>query len=95
MNKYETDTIKIEAISPINIALVKYWGKIDEHFIIPANNSLSITIDSKDMCSNTKIFLIPSNNQNTNYFDSKIKLILNGKESKVTQRILNVINQVK
>ena len=54
------DRISIEAISPINIALVKYWGKIDEHFIIPANSSLSITIDSKDMCSHTKIILIPA-----------------------------------
>lgn len=36
----------VKAISPINIALVKYWGKVDEHLIIPANSSLSITIDS-------------------------------------------------
>jgi diphosphomevalonate decarboxylase len=37
----------IEAISPINIALVKYWGKIDQKYIIPCNDSLSITLDTK------------------------------------------------
>ena len=83
-NKYKLESICIEAISPINIALVKYWGKIDEHFIIPANSSLSITIDSKDMCSHTKIILNPSSIENSNFFNSNIKLILNGKESKVT-----------
>ena len=28
-----------------NIALIKYWGKADETFIIPMNNSLSVTLD--------------------------------------------------
>ena len=37
--------LQVVATSPINIALVKYWGKIDEEYIIPCNSSLSITID--------------------------------------------------
>lgn len=45
-------------MSPINIALVKYWGKLDKHYIIPTNSSLSITIDSGDMCSLTTVRLI-------------------------------------
>ncbi|MFK4180986.1 diphosphomevalonate decarboxylase [Staphylococcus cohnii] len=28
-----------------NIALIKYWGKADEAYIIPMNNSLSVTLD--------------------------------------------------
>ena len=28
-----------------NIALIKYWGKADETYIIPMNNSLSVTLD--------------------------------------------------
>ncbi|MFN1208368.1 diphosphomevalonate decarboxylase, partial [Enterococcus lactis] len=28
-----------------NIALVKYWGKENEELIIPANSSLSLTLD--------------------------------------------------
>jgi diphosphomevalonate decarboxylase len=29
-----------------NIALIKYWGKKDEHLILPMNNSLSLTLDA-------------------------------------------------
>ena len=29
-----------------NIALIKYWGKEDEEWIIPKNNSLSLTLDA-------------------------------------------------
>ena len=43
------------AQSPINIALIKYWGKVHETLIIPANSSLSITIDSNDLSSKTMI----------------------------------------
>ena len=33
-------------ISPINIAVVKYWGKRDTQLVLPCNSSLSVTIDS-------------------------------------------------
>ncbi|VDO36969.1 unnamed protein product [Haemonchus placei] len=36
----------IEVEVPINIALIKYWGKKDEDLIIPVNNSLSLNIDA-------------------------------------------------
>ncbi|MGX7244187.1 diphosphomevalonate decarboxylase [Enterococcus quebecensis] len=29
-----------------NIALIKYWGKKDEHLILPMNSSLSLTLDA-------------------------------------------------
>ena len=50
----------IKAISPINIALVKYWGKLNAEYIIPANSSLSITIDMAHMKSETIVRLIPN-----------------------------------
>nr|CDJ81419.1 GHMP kinase domain containing protein [Haemonchus contortus] len=37
-------TIEVEV--PINIALIKYWGKKDEDLIIPINNSLSLNVDA-------------------------------------------------
>ncbi|GEQ32887.1 diphosphomevalonate decarboxylase [Marinilactibacillus psychrotolerans] len=53
-----------------NIALIKYWGKEDEEFIIPKNNSLSLTLDA--FYTDTRVT-----------FDSSLKedqLILDGEE---------------
>jgi len=38
--------MKASSISPINIALIKYWGKRDKDLILPYNNSISMTVDS-------------------------------------------------
>jgi len=37
--------MRATAKAPTNIALIKYWGKRDERLILPANNSLSVTLD--------------------------------------------------
>ena len=47
---FKSQTSQLESSSfswsaPSNIALIKYWGKVDETYIIPANSSLSLTID--------------------------------------------------
>ena len=51
----EGEIISIEASSPINIALIKYWGKVHEQMIIPANSSLSITIDQGEISTRTVV----------------------------------------
>ncbi|CDW88718.1 diphosphomevalonate decarboxylase [Stylonychia lemnae] len=83
-------SLEVIATSPINIALVKYWGKVDEDYIIPWNSSLSITIDQNDLCSKTRIRLVQADES-----DEQIELILNGKKDKVTKRIMNVVNAIR
>lgn len=41
--------------APINIAVIKYWGKRDEELIIPLNDSVSGTLDLKVMCAKTSV----------------------------------------
>lgn len=69
-----------------NIALIKYWGKENEEFIIPKNNSLSLTLDA--FYTDTKVT-----------FDSSLKedqLILDGEKQdsialKKVSTILNIV----
>lgn len=37
---------KATAVAPVNIALVKYWGKRDEIAVLPYNPSISLTLDA-------------------------------------------------
>lgn len=43
--KGDISIMKATAKAHTNIALIKYWGKRDESFILPTNNSLSLTLD--------------------------------------------------
>lgn len=40
--------IKVTAKSPVNIALVKYWGKRDSKLILPCNSSISVCLDNTE-----------------------------------------------
>lgn len=46
---------KKSAKAPINIALIKYWGKSDESEILPLNDSLSLNLDTSIMYTQTEI----------------------------------------
>uniref|UniRef100_A0A8R1DN98 Diphosphomevalonate decarboxylase n=1 Tax=Caenorhabditis japonica TaxID=281687 RepID=A0A8R1DN98_CAEJA len=41
----DVSTLEATVRVPMNIALVKYWGKRDEQLIIPLNDSISLTVD--------------------------------------------------
>ncbi|KHJ86296.1 putative diphosphomevalonate decarboxylase [Oesophagostomum dentatum] len=43
---YPEDLGSVEVEVPINIALIKYWGKRDEELILPVNSSVSLNIDA-------------------------------------------------
>ena len=47
VHDFEMDEYFVKLRSPINIALVKYWGKAHDNLIIPTNNSLSLTINKE------------------------------------------------
>ncbi|KAH8413585.1 hypothetical protein KR222_000443 [Zaprionus bogoriensis] len=51
-------------VAPVNMALVKYWGKRDEDLILPINDSVSMTLDANEMSAKTTICASESFKQN-------------------------------
>ena len=83
-----------KAKGPINIALIKYWGKEDEELITPLNNSISLTLDMNTFYTETKITIQQiEKNINNEIKENIITLSINGKPFNVTNRIKNVFKK--
>lgn len=78
----------ITVIAPINIAVIKYWGKRDEELILPLNDSVSATLDTSVMCAKTSVCAHPDLAEN--------EIWLNGIQTSFNnQRLQNCLNTIK
>jgi diphosphomevalonate decarboxylase len=64
--------------APVNIAVIKYWGKRDTKLILPTNSSLSVTLDQDHLRSTTTSRADES-------FEAGDKLWLNGKDDPIKE----------
>lgn len=64
------------AVAAPNIAMLKYWGKLDKPTNLPLNSSLSITLKPDIICTKTTIRVLEGGNG--------VKLMINGVDAKVT-----------
>ncbi|XP_049876139.1 diphosphomevalonate decarboxylase [Pectinophora gossypiella] len=75
-------------VAPVNIAVIKYWGKRDEELILPLNDSVSATLDTGVMCAKTSVCASPNFSEN--------EIWLNGqKESFINTRLQNCLKEIK
>jgi len=79
----------VTCTAPVNIAVIKYWGKRDEKLILPINDSISVTLSSKHMHAKTSVAMSPDFERD--------RLWLNGQEESVetNQRLLNCLREVR
>jgi diphosphomevalonate decarboxylase len=79
---------EVTCSAPVNIAVIKYWGKRDSALLLPTNSSLSVTLSQDDLQSKTTVRVSPD-------FTSD-QLWLNGKSQDVqAKRLRNVLNEVR
>jgi len=78
----------ITCSAPVNIAVIKYWGKRDHDLILPMNDSLSGTLHQDQLKSTTSV--IAMRKQATD------ELILNGRSGDVSnKRFHNVLSSCR
>mmetsp|Transcript_2635 Transcript_2635/g.7917 ORF Transcript_2635/g.7917 Transcript_2635/m.7917 type:complete len:386 (+) Transcript_2635:37-1194(+) len=79
----------VTCIAPVNIALVKYWGKRDEDLILPVNSSLSVTLDTAALRTMTTASVVEDT--------SKVTMSLNGQEIDLqsNRRICAVVDRLR
>ncbi|KAK4476091.1 hypothetical protein MN116_001314 [Schistosoma mekongi] len=75
--------MQVQVTCPVNIALLKYWGKVDELNIFPLTSSISLTLNHSHVGSRTTVFTKNGLKQ------SQFKL--NGKVTQFPPRLLDVL----
>ncbi|XP_059156064.1 diphosphomevalonate decarboxylase-like [Physella acuta] len=78
----------VTCTAPVNIAVVKYWGKRNEKLILPTNPSLSVTLGQNELRAKTSVAISPDFRED--------RMWLNGKEESVNSpRIQNVLREIR
>ncbi|KAM5138579.1 diphosphomevalonate decarboxylase [Mantella aurantiaca] len=79
---------KVICVSPVNIAVIKYWGKRDEDLILPINSSLSVTLHTDQLKTTTTII--------TDRDFTADRIWLNGKEEDIHQpRLQRCLREIR
>lgn len=79
---------KVTAKAPINIALIKYWGKEDELKVIPYNSSLSLTLDN--------LYTVTTIEESTSGFSFTLNnKVVDGKELKRVYEFLKLFASIE
>ncbi|XP_010877776.1 diphosphomevalonate decarboxylase [Esox lucius] len=74
--------------APVNIAVIKYWGKRDEECILPINSSLSVTLHQDQLKTTTTVACSRSFQED--------RIWLNGKEEDINQpRLQSCLREIR
>nr|POE73988.1 diphosphomevalonate decarboxylase mvd1, peroxisomal [Quercus suber] len=63
--------LMVTAQTPMNMSVIKYWGKRDETLILPVNDSISVTLDPAHLCTTTTVAVSPSFDQDRMWLNGK------------------------
>ncbi|XP_013857376.1 diphosphomevalonate decarboxylase [Austrofundulus limnaeus] len=78
----------VSCSAPVNIAVIKYWGKRDEDLILPINSSLSVTLHQDQLKTTTTVAV--------SRLFKEDRLWLNGKEEDITHpRLQSCLREIR
>ncbi|XP_029000979.1 diphosphomevalonate decarboxylase [Betta splendens] len=78
----------VTCTAPVNIAVIKYWGKRNEELILPINSSLSVTLHQDQLKTTTTAA--------TSRLFQEDRIWLNGKEEDITHpRLQSCLKEIR
>ncbi|XP_029947310.1 diphosphomevalonate decarboxylase [Salarias fasciatus] len=78
----------VTCTAPVNIAVIKYWGKRNEELILPINSSLSVTLHQDQLKTTTTVATSRSFEED--------RIWLNGKEEDISHpRIQSCLREIR
>lgn len=78
----------VTCIAPVNIAVIKYWGKRDEILLLPFNDSISASLDTEQLCAKTTVMI-------SQHFKED-RMWLNGREENINNpRLQKCLNEIR
>ncbi|KAI3646942.1 hypothetical protein MP228_007163 [Amoeboaphelidium protococcarum] len=93
----EVEFVEKTFIAPVNIAVVKYWGKRDTELILPTNSSLSVTLDTEDLHSKTtvRVYCPQRGSQQSSESSDAVEFWLNGVKEPLSKRMIKIVKQLR
>lgn len=77
---------KVTALAPSNVALIKYWGRSNEHDRLPANDNIAMNLSN--LCTTTTVLFDPTL--------KKDNVIINKKKvEKEAERVTKQLNRIR
>lgn len=84
----EKPYLAVTCTAPVNIAVIKYWGKRDEELILPINSSLSVTLHQDQLKTTTTAVISKDFTED--------RIWLNGREEDIgQQRIQACLREIR
>ncbi|XP_073515726.1 diphosphomevalonate decarboxylase [Phyllobates terribilis] len=78
----------VTCTAPVNIAVIKYWGKRNEELILPINSSLSVTLHQDQLKTTTTV--------SASHEFTEDRIWLNGKEDNISHpRLQSCLNEIR
>ena len=96
-----SDEFECVVTAPVNIALIKYWGKRDTELILPYNDSLSLSLDEEKLGQSSILkidIILKKGTKTTIEFSTDYEadtLNLNGKDIEISERLANIIDELR
>ncbi|XP_069595480.1 diphosphomevalonate decarboxylase [Ranitomeya imitator] len=79
---------KVTCTAPVNIAVIKYWGKRNEELILPINSSLSVTLHQDQLKTTTTVCASREFTED--------RIWLNGKEENISHpRLQSCLREIR